>query len=320
MKTLNPVALVGMLCLAPSVADAQVTVTDWRGESVTATPGSVDSNGVEIVYHTAGEGPLVVMTHGIVGPWHDYRHQIPMLSEKYRVVVMSTRGTDMSDKPEGHEHYASARIAEDISAVIEHFGEEKAIIIGQDSGGLHAWHFVMAHPEQVERFVSLASVHPAGLIRELIDNPEQMAALEFQWGMMETPGAGENYEEVVRNAPSLDPDEPAHLAQLRKEAYARFYGESAVAFYKMNWPARPVTMETEAFGFKLGEFPPVKAPTLLIVDQDPPFFKNATLSGMWEWIDAPLTIEILPGVGHGPHRSAPEIVTPRIVGWLETGR
>ena len=56
---------------------------------------------------------------------------------------MSTRGTDESDKPVGVEHYTSAKIAEDLAAIIDHFGEEKAIIIGQDSGGLHAWHFAM---------------------------------------------------------------------------------------------------------------------------------------------------------------------------------
>ena len=51
---------------------------------------SVDSNGVKIVYHTVGEGPLVIFVHSISGPWHDFRNQIVMLSEKYRVVSMST--------------------------------------------------------------------------------------------------------------------------------------------------------------------------------------------------------------------------------------
>ena len=41
---------------------------------------------------------------------------------------------------------------------------------------------------------------------------------------------------------------------------------------------------------------------------------------MWEWVDAPLTIHVLPGVGHGPHSQVPEIVTPRMMEWLETGR
>lgn len=79
-------------------------------------------------------------------------------------------------------------------------------------------------------------------------------------------------------------------------------------------------METEAFGFKYGEFPPVTAPTLLIVGDGSPFFTPPTLRDIWEWVDAELTIQVLPGVGHGPHREAAEFVSPRVVEWLETGR
>ena len=79
-------------------------------------------------------------------------------------------------------------------------------------------------------------------------------------------------------------------------------------------------METPGFGFTYGEFPLVKAPTLFIYGKESGPFQNPTLNDMWEWVDAPLTIQVLPGVGHGPHTQVPEIVTPRIMEWLETGR
>ncbi|MCY4601935.1 MAG: alpha/beta hydrolase [Acidobacteria bacterium] len=303
----------------PCVSAPAVTVTDWRGESVVATEGAVDSNGVRIVYHTAGEGPLVIFVHGVSSPWHDYRHQIPMLAEKYRVVAMSTRGTDMSDKPEGYENYFAEHISNDISAIIEHFGEDKATIVGQDSGGLYAWHFAMTRPDQTERLISIGTVHPGGLTRELIDNPAQQQANQFQRNMQVFPEAGNDFGQGVRAAPR-DPDEPADLAQLRREAAACLDTDSVVGFYKTNWPTSPTTMETESVGFKIGEFPPVKAPTLFIYGKDGPFFLNPSVNGMWEWVEGPLTIQVLPGVGHGPHKEAPEFVTPRIMEWLETGR
>lgn len=319
LRSASSLVFAGLVCLAPSAAGAQVTVTDWRGASAAFAEGSVDSDGVTIQYHVAGEGPLLVFLHGIASPWFDYRHQIVMLSERRRVAVMSTRGTQGSGRPAGHEHYATARIAGDVSALIEHLGEERATIVGQDSGGLHAWHFAMTRPEQTERLIALGSVHPAGLLRELIDNADQQKGSAFQWGMMENPDAGRDFAETLRNAPA-DPNEPAHLARLRKEANASIDAESIVGFYRTNWPARPVTMDTAAFGFRYGEFPPVQAPTLLIYGKDSPFFLNATLNDLWEWVDAPLTIHVLPGVGHGPHREAPELVTRRMMEWLETGR
>ena len=76
-------------------------------------------------------------------------------------------------------------------------------------------------------------------------------------------------------------------------------------------------MDTEGFGFKFGEFPQVKAPTLFMYGKNSGVFVSSTLNNMWEWVDGPLTIQILPGVGHGPHTQAPEIVTPSMMQWLD---
>ena len=317
MRTICVYLFVGLLGLIPAFALAEdVMVTDWRGETVMASEGSVDSDGVKIVYHTAGEGPLVIFVHSITGPWFDFRHQIVMLSERYRVVAMSTRGTDKSDKPVGHEHYATAKISADIEAIMDHLGEEKAVIVGQDSGGLHAWHFAMTHPGRTRGLISLGSIHPAGLIRELVNNENQQRASGFQRRMQENPAAGAQLGRMLRNRPA-DPDEPAELARLRSEAYQRTDPESIVGFYKANWPVSPVTMDTEGFGFKFGDFPTVKAPTLFMYGKKNGVFLASTLNDMWQWVDGPLTIQILPGVGHAPHTQAPEIVTPRMMQWLE---
>jgi pimeloyl-ACP methyl ester carboxylesterase len=319
LRRLHASLLAGLLAFLPSVTNADVTITDWRGASVTAKEGSVDSNGVRVVYHSAGEGPLVIFVHSITGPWFDFRHQMVSLADRYRVVSMSTRGTDTSDKPVGVEHYTSAQIATDINAIIDRFGEDRAIIIGQDSGGLHAWHFAMTHPERTDRLIALGSIHPAGLIRELVSNPAQQKASAFQRGMQEDPGAGAAFAERLRSRPPI-PGEPADLARLRKDAYERLDVESVVNFYKANWPRSPVTMKTEAFGFTYGKFPPVKAPTLFIYGKNSGPFQPATLNDMWTWVEGTLTIDVLPRVGHAPHTEAPELVTSRILQWLAASR
>ena len=308
-------AAVAALGLVPAGAAAQVTVTDWRGESATLEEGAADSDGVRIVYHTAGEGPLVIFVHSITGPWFDWRHQLVGLSDHYRVVAMSTRGTDGSGKPEGVEHYTMAKISSDVAALVDHFGEERAIVVGQDSGGFYAWHFAMTHPEKTARLVSVGTIHPAGLIRELVSNTEQQQASLFQRGMQENPNAAAEFGAAMRGRPA-SPGDTAELAALRRQAYERLYAESIVNFYKANWPRPPFTLETEGFGFRIGEFPPVQAPTLLIYGKDSGPFKPETLDGIWRWVDGPLTLRVLPGVGHGPHTQAPEIVTPAILQWL----
>ena len=303
------------IVLAPSLAVADVTISDWKGLSVTLAEREVDSNGVKIVYYTVGEGPLVVIVHSITGPWFDWRHQIPTLAESYQVAAMSTRGTNKSDKPEGVEHYTVAKIAENIDAIIRDLGKDTAILIGQDSGGFYAWNFAMTHPEKTDRLIAIGSIHPAGLIRELATNPNQQKASTFQRGMQENPDAAANFGERIRNRPPR-PDDPPELATLRSEAYDRLYTESIVNFYKANWPRPPFGLETEGFGFRIGEFPKVQAPTLVIYGANDGAFLPSTLNDLWQWVEKDLTLHVLPGVGHGPHTQVPEFVTPRIVEWL----
>ena len=128
--------------VAPAPAMAQ-TLTDWTGKTATLTEGVFDSNGLEMHYHTVGEGPLMVMLHGLGGAWFDYRHQIPSLATRYQVAVLTLRGTNMSAKPTGVENYTVAKVAEDIKNLITHLNRDKAIVLGQDSGGFYAWNFAM---------------------------------------------------------------------------------------------------------------------------------------------------------------------------------
>jgi pimeloyl-ACP methyl ester carboxylesterase len=52
-----------------------------------------------------------------------------------------------------------SKLVGDVRAVVEHFGEKQAVIIGHDWGGAIAWSFAMAHPEMTERLVILNLPH-----------------------------------------------------------------------------------------------------------------------------------------------------------------
>jgi epoxide hydrolase 4 len=296
---------------------AEDQISDWKGTTVRLQEGDVMSNGVKIHYHTVGEGPLLIMIHGIGGFWFDWRHQIPTLSKQYKVVAMTQRGFNLSDQPVGVEQYSVAKIAGDIDALITHFGRDKATIMAYDSGGFHAWYFAMHHPERTERFVAIGSYHPATLVREYATNPVQQKAGQYSRNFQEQPDAAANMAKraLDPNAPPRAGDTP-EVHKMRREAARRSSFDAMINFYKANWPRAPYSLDMPAIGGRLSDYPKVKSPTLVVYGREDVPLVVSGLNDLWNWVDNELTLLVVPGAGHGPHSEVPEFVTPRIVDWL----
>src|SRR5262245_27770197 len=122
--------LCGMACILPTRADERDNL---------GADGFVDSGGVRIHYVTKGTGPLVVLIHGFPDYWYSWRRQIPALAKHFQVVAIDLRGYNQSDQPKGVEKYAIDKLVGDVDAVLAHFGQKKATIVGHDWGGYIAW-------------------------------------------------------------------------------------------------------------------------------------------------------------------------------------
>lgn len=137
------------------------------------------NDGVKIHYVAMGEGPMVVFIHGFPDFWYSWRHQMNGLKDDYRVVALDTRGYNKSDKPERQEDYDMSLLVQDVAAVIKAEGGEKAVIVGHDWGGAIAWRFALTLPQMAEKLVIVNLPHPKGFLRELANNPEQLANSQY---------------------------------------------------------------------------------------------------------------------------------------------
>ena len=63
---------------------------------------------------------------------YTWRAQMPELAKHFRVVAIDQRGYNKSDQPNGVENYRIEKLVGDVKAVIEHFGETSATIVGHD--------------------------------------------------------------------------------------------------------------------------------------------------------------------------------------------
>jgi pimeloyl-ACP methyl ester carboxylesterase len=265
--------------------------------------GYADNGGVRIHYVTLGHGPLVVMIHGFPDFWYTWRDQMAGLSRHYQVVAIDQRGYNLSDKPVGIEKYDLAVLASDVAAVIHDVGRTKAIVVGHDWGGAVAWTLAMFQPELVERLIILNLPHPRGLLRELRENPAQLAASAYARGFQDTELAWGTSAETLAALFQADPTVHARYV----EALGRSDLAAMLAYYKRNYPHEP---------YADLDLPIVQPPVLVIHGLADPFLLSAGLDGTWNWVAQPLTIVTIPGANHFVQQDAPALVTKTIKRWL----
>src|SRR5258708_39527646 len=107
-----------------------------RSEAFALPPGCaegfVETNGVRLHYVAAGSGPLVLLLHGFPEFWYSWRHQLPALAIRFRVVAPDLRGYNLSDKPQ--TGYDLTTLTNDISGLVTALGERRAHVVRHNSG------------------------------------------------------------------------------------------------------------------------------------------------------------------------------------------
>ena len=266
--------------------------------------GYADNGGVKIHYVTRGRGPLVVLLHGFPDFWYGWRDQIAALSAHYQVAALDLRGYNLSDKPKGAGQYRIELLAGDVAAVIHALGAERATIVGHDWGGGIAWTFAILYPQMTESLIVLQTPHPRGLLRELRTNPDQQAASAYARGFQEL-GA---YLRFTAQTLAFWVTDPVARARYVK-AFERSDFEAMLNYYVANYPREP---------YADIPLPNVQAPVLIMHGLDDPFLLAAAHNSTWNWVDAPVTLVTVPGVGHFIHQDASSLVTRTIEQWLSS--
>ena len=113
-------------------------------------------NGLDVHYVEQGTGPLVVLLHGFPHTWFSWRHQIgPITDAGFRVVAPDMRGMGQTSGPPDHREYAPDRIVADLTALLDHLGEERAVFSGLDFGLFAAYDLAYHRPERIAAIIGL---------------------------------------------------------------------------------------------------------------------------------------------------------------------
>lgn len=112
---------------------------------------SIDGDDVYYATEGAPDAPVVVLGHGAGGNHAIWFQQVPVLAADYCVVTWDQRGFGNSTNRHG---LANPRTAtNDLLAILDHLGVERAHVVGQSLGGWAAMGLAIAHPDRVRTLV-----------------------------------------------------------------------------------------------------------------------------------------------------------------------
>jgi pimeloyl-ACP methyl ester carboxylesterase len=182
-------------------------------------------DGVHIAYQIRGEGPVDIVV--IMGYAANFEVELEephnaaffeRLSSSSRVILFDKRGTGLSDRRQTPDLDMRA---DDLRAVLDAVGSDRAVLFGHSEGGALAAFFASTHPERMRALILYGSQaryawapdYPSGM--RLEEHETERKAIANAWGTEEH---AERWLE--KEAPSFVGDEDALRCWARAERYA----------------------------------------------------------------------------------------------------
>jgi pimeloyl-ACP methyl ester carboxylesterase len=284
----------------------------------------VSANGSQFHIAEAGSGPLVLLLHGFPEFWGAWRHQLVALANAgFRAVAMDLRGYGASDKPpRGYDGYT---MAADVAGLIRALGERQATVVGTGLGGMLAWAVATMHQPLVRRLAVIASAHPLRLRAAVLARSGQrasaVAVLRFQLPRYEhvlTRDDAAMVGEYLRSWASPGWAATPDFLEYSSECRRAFQIQQAAfcSLEAFRWGIRSL-VRISGHRFRRQLRTPVNVPTLQLHGSIDPVLLPTTAQGSGQYVQSTYEWRLLDGVGHFPHREAPDVVSGELIRWAK---
>ena len=285
------------------------------------------STGVTLNVATAGpaDAPAVILLHGFPESHRTWRSLVPLLEDRFRLVMPDQRGFGGSDAPPDVDDYATDKIVADLFALIDALGIARFALVGHDWGGAVAWAAALRGDPRLERLAIVNAPHPVVFQKSLITDADQRAASQYITAFR-TPGF-EQAVEAMGWEIFFDKSFGGHvdLAAISPEEKAEYLAEwtrPGTFTAMLNWyrgaavmvPPPGVTVPLPDFLLKA--FPKVRVPTLVVWGMKDKALLPLQLDGLDALVEQ-LTIVRVPDAGHFVPWEKPQAVADALRPFLE---
>lgn len=251
----------------------------------------------------AGSGEPLVLLHGWPQHWYCWHRVVPLLADRYRLVMPDLRGHGWTSAPA--DGYDKEQLATDLLGLLDVLELPQVGLIGHDWGGWTGFLACLRAPERFGSFLALGIVPP--FQRPTLGKALQGWRLGYQLPLS-TPLVGQALMraglagQVVRAGSTRSVSDVATYGEVMREpARAR----ATVQLY------RTFLLQES---WRVGRYADARltVPTRLVNGDSDPVANGALIDGWQEHADD-MTVELLDGVGHFVPEEAPEAVAQRAV-------
>lgn len=174
--------------------------------TVESTSFEVERDGLTLRGEQAGEGPPIVLLHGLSATRRyvvqGSRH---LIKRGYRLIAYDARGHGASSPGDSYEY---ADLVGDLEAVLAHLGIERTALVGSSMGAATAMAFALQHPERVAALVQITPAYTGyartgdvdGGAWELMASELERGGVDAFVEVAQPEGLPERWREIAREA------------------------------------------------------------------------------------------------------------------------
>ena len=261
-------------------------------------PQTLVGNDCSITYYRSGNGPTLLLLHGLGASSYSWRYLIPLLSADFEVIAIDLPGFGGSSKSPDFEYGLDAQV-DRLDRCIRGLRIIPHAVVGSSLGGLLALGLAKKDPLFYPRVIALA--------------PAALGAL-FRWPLARFSRRG-RYLKIFINRFTMPfmvgtvvgGTRPLHRDSLKK--YLEPYRDPSLfhtffaSFEALADPRVPQLFET------------LKIPILILWGQRDLQVSRRTIDAL-EAVLPHAEIRRLPKLAHHPHESHPEVIANEIRAWL----
>ncbi len=266
------------------------------------------ARGLDFHVAEAGSGDDVVLClHGWPQHWYEWRHLMPALADRHRVLALDLRGFGWSDAP--RDGYEKENMATDVLAVLDELGLERVKLVGHDWGGWLGFLLCLRAPQRFERYLALNILPPWVGARAMAPHLwrfwYQLLVLSPGIGYRLHRGGGFVRKMLVGASTHKGVWDQAALSSFGDNLAEPARARAAVQMYR-------VFNLRETWGIVRGRYARrrLTVPTLMLFGVDDRWLPATALAGYERHADE-MRLELVPGCGHFIADERPDLVAER---------